>query len=137
MNRVLLVDDDPNLRLLYRIRLKQAGYDIVAVATGAQALEVVIHQDIDMVVLDLQLPDCDGLQLLDEILSYQPSLPVIIHTAHEFWGNDFRSWGAVAYVIKSPDLSRLTASLAQFAPNTPSWRELASQAQAGDVAAVI
>jgi CheY-like chemotaxis protein len=131
MARVLLVEDEADLRLLYRVRLEQIGYDIVAVDSAAKALEVLTREEMDVVVLDLGL--YGGLQLLDEIVSRQPYLPVIIHTGYELWGDDFRSWGAAAYVVKSPDLSELKKALAQFAPSAPSWHELASQVQAGGV----
>lgn len=135
MARVLLVEDDANLRLLYRIRLEQVGYEVVAVETGRDAMKAVSRDKVDIVVLDLGLPDYNSLQLLDEILSCQPHLPVIIHTGYELWSEDFRSWGAAAYVVKSPDLSELKYELAQFAPTAPSWRELAVQAQLGGAAA--
>ncbi|MCG3119369.1 MAG: Virulence transcriptional regulatory protein PhoP [bacterium] len=131
MVRVLLVENDANLNLLYRVRLKQAGYEVSAVDTGVKALAVVLHERIDVVLMDLALPDYDGLQLLDRIISYNPLLPVIIHTDHEFWSEDFRSWGAAAYVLKSPDFSKLLSTLRQFASTAPTWRELVSQAQAG------
>lgn len=131
MVRVLLVENAANLNLLYRVRLKQAGYEVVAVDTGAQALAVVMHERIDIVLMDLALPDYDGLQLLERIMTYNPLLPVIIHTDHEFWSDDFRSWGAAACVVKSPDFAKLQSTLTQFAPPAPSWRELISQAQAG------
>jgi DNA-binding NtrC family response regulator len=131
MALVLLVEDEADLRRLYRVRLEQIGCDIVAVGTAAKALEALARQAIDVVVLDLGLPDCDGLQLLDEILLRQPYLPVIIHTGYELWSNDFRSWGAAAYVVKSPDLSTLKKALAQFAPIVPSWRELTPRTPAG------
>jgi DNA-binding NtrC family response regulator len=131
MARVLLVEDEAILRLLYRVRLEQIGYDIIAVGSAAKALEALAREEMDAVILDLGLPDCDGLQLLDEIVLRQPYLPVIIHTGYELWGDDFRSWGAAAYVVKSPDLSALKRALAHFAPCAPSWRELASQAQIG------
>ena len=131
MARILLVEDDDNLRLLYRLRLEQVGYEIVAAVTGAQALNAIAREKFDAVVLDLGLPDYSGLQVLEVIASRQPHLPVIIHTGYELWGDDFRSWAASAYVVKSPDLSELKCTLAQFAPTAPSCRELAAQAQAG------
>ena len=131
MSRVLLVEDEADLRRLYRVRLEQIGYDIVTVGSAARALEALAREAIDVVVLDLGLPDYGGLQLLDEIVSRQPFLPVIIHTGYELWGEDFRSWGAAAYVVKSPDLSALKKALAQFAPCAPSWREPAPRTRAG------
>lgn len=133
MVRILLIEDDANPRLLYRLRLEQVGYEIVAVATGAEALQRFYHEKVDIVILDLGLPDCSGLQLLEEIVSRQPLLPIIIHTGYELWSDDFRSWGATAFVVKSPDFSELKYTLAQFTPCTPSWHELAAQAQTGGV----
>ncbi|MDZ7363310.1 MAG: response regulator [candidate division KSB1 bacterium] len=116
MARVLLVEDEANLRLLYRDELETEGYEVSDVGTGAEALKVLEYEKIDAVVLDLRLPDYYGLQLLDDILRRQRDLPVIINTAYDQFRYDFHSWGAEAFVVKSSDLSELKEVLARTVP---------------------
>lgn len=113
MARILLVEDEANLRLLYRFELEEAGYSIVDAETGADALNVLAQEKIDAVVLDLKLPDVHGLQLLDEMLSRRRDLRIIINTAYDQFRDDFHSWGADAFVVKSSDLSELKNALAR------------------------
>ena len=133
MARVLIIEDEPNLRLLYRSELGTEGYEIVEAECGTEALEVLEHEKIDAVVLDLKLPDCHGLDLLDEVLSRQRNVPIIINTAYHQFRNDFHSWGAEEFVVKSSDLSELKTALArtllsgsyagQQQPAWGKWRE--------------
>jgi DNA-binding NtrC family response regulator len=116
MARILIVDDAANLRLLYRLELESEGHEIVAVESGAEALEVLAQEKIDTVVLDLLLPDCFGLHLLDEILSRHRHLPLVINTAYDQFRDNFQTWGAEAFVVKSSDLAELKSALARAIP---------------------
>ncbi|MDZ7289664.1 MAG: response regulator [candidate division KSB1 bacterium] len=118
MARVLVVEDEANLRLLYRAELGIEGYEVIDVGTGTDALEVLEHEKIDAVVLDLRLPDCIGLQLLDKLLSRQRNLPIIINTAYDQFRDDFHCWGAEAFVVKSSDLAELKNALARSISTT-------------------
>jgi len=113
MSRILVVEDEANLRLLYRNELEIEGYEVSDVGTGAEALQVLEYEKIDAVVLDLRLPDVYGLQLLDEMLCQRRKLPIIINTAYDQFRHDFHSWGAEAFVTKSSDLSELKKTLAR------------------------
>jgi CheY-like chemotaxis protein len=116
MARVLLIEDEANVRLLYRFELEEEGYSIVEVGTGTDALEALADEKIDAVVLDLRLPDYYGLQLMDEILSRRRNLPIIINTAYDQFRDDFHCWGADAFIVKSSDLSELKYALARSIP---------------------
>lgn len=113
MPRILVVEDEANLRLLYRNELEVEGYEVSDVGTGAEALQVLEYEKIDAVVLDLRLPDVYGLDLLGDMLSQRRQLPIIINTAYDQFRHDFHSWGAEAFVTKSSDLSELKNRLAQ------------------------
>jgi len=120
MPHVLLIEDEAKLRLLYRNELEIEGYDVSDVGTGAEALQVLEYEKIDAVVLDLRLPDMYGLQLLDNMLSRRRNLPIIINTAYDQFRENFHSWGAEAFVVKSSDLSELKNVLARVIPAAPS-----------------
>jgi two-component system, OmpR family, response regulator len=79
--RVLIVEDEPALRLSYE-RAFRPRYDLVFASTGAEALEQLELQRPDVAVLDMRLPDTDGVELLRRIRLSQPELPVIITTAY-------------------------------------------------------
>ena len=113
MSRILVVEDEANLRRLYRNELEVEGYEVSDVGTGAEALQVLEYEKIDAVVLDLRLPDVYGLDLLGDMLSQRRQLPVIINTAYDQFRHDFHSWGAEAFVTKSSDLSELKNKLAR------------------------
>lgn len=116
MARILVVEDEASLRLLYRNELEIEGYEVSDVGTGADALKVLEYEKIDAVVLDLRLPDVYGLQLLNDMLSYRRNLPIIINTAYDQFREDFHCWGAEAFVVKSSDLSELKNALARVIP---------------------
>jgi DNA-binding response OmpR family regulator len=79
--RVLIVEDEPALRLSYE-RHFNPRYDLVFAGTGAEALAKLEAERPDVAVLDMRLPDTDGIDLLRRIRASQPTLPVIITTAY-------------------------------------------------------
>jgi DNA-binding response OmpR family regulator len=79
--RVLIVEDEPALRLSYE-RHFTPRYDLIFASTGAEALARLAEERPDVAVLDMRLPDTDGVELLRRIRITQPGLPVIITTAY-------------------------------------------------------
>ena len=79
--RVLIVEDEPALRLSYE-RAFQPRYDLVFASTGAEAMIRLAEHKPEVAVLDMRLPDTDGVELLRRIRVSQPKLPVIITTAY-------------------------------------------------------
>jgi DNA-binding response OmpR family regulator len=63
------------------------------------------------VLLDINMPAMDGLEALSHILADRPDLPVIIHTAYAAYQDNFMSWAADSYVLKSSDLTELKARI--------------------------
>ncbi len=122
MARVLIIDDEAHLRLLYRLELELDGYNVLEVGTGNEALNLLEQEKIDAVVMDLWLPDMSWPILLEQLLVRRPQVPIIINTAYEQWRDDFHSWGAEAYVVKSSDLSDLKHALARFTAHQPAAR---------------
>ena len=80
--KILAVDDDPDLLRLLTIRLKSAGYDVTAVDSAEKALAQLSVARPHLVVTDLRMSGMDGMALFDAIHQTQPTLPVIILTAH-------------------------------------------------------
>ncbi|MBD3160720.1 MAG: response regulator [Candidatus Eisenbacteria bacterium] len=109
MPKLLIVDDDPNLLRLYREELEEEGYEVEVAAGAREAVEAFDRTSFDCVVLDVQLAEGNGLALLRRFLDLRTEVPVVLNTAYAFFKNDFSTWSAAAYVVKSSDLSELKA----------------------------
>jgi len=92
---VLLVEDEENLASLVAAYLEQEGYRVVAVGTGAEALQAVEQQPVRLVVLDLNLPDMDGLDVCRQI-RIRSSLPIVMLTARDDEADRLAGLGAGA-----------------------------------------
>ncbi len=107
MNSILVVEDEANLRDLYVDELKDAGYHVRSTASGKEALDWVKRERPQLVVLDIMLPDINGLRVLEEVKAYDKSIPVLLNSAYSVYKSDFSSWMADDYVVKSSDTSEL------------------------------
>jgi DNA-binding response OmpR family regulator len=79
---ILLVEDETRIASFIRKGLRAHGWEVEAVETGAEALSRLEHGDVALVVLDLGLPDVDGLEVLERVREGGSNVPVIILTAH-------------------------------------------------------
>lgn len=111
MTRILVVDDDANLRLLYRQELEEEGYQVETVGSGPEALEHASQKPPDGVVLDIHMQGMDGLYVLRKLLQRQPRTAVVINSAYSHFKTNFASWSADEYVVKSSDTSELKDAL--------------------------
>jgi DNA-binding response OmpR family regulator len=81
---------------------------VVLASSGQEALNQIDNEKYpDLVILDIKMEDKDGLEVLDELRGKHKGLPVILNSAYSTYKNDFTSWLADAYLVKSPDLSEL------------------------------
>jgi DNA-binding response OmpR family regulator len=80
--KILVVDDEPNVRLGYRTTLEAEGYTIVEAHCGAKALDDLADGSFDLAILDLRMPDMDGLELLGQMRKHGYVTPSVIITAH-------------------------------------------------------
>src|SRR3972149_2802402 len=107
MDRVLIVDDDKNVRLVYKEVLSDAGYEVLEAESGKETFDILDHEPIDLVVLDIKLRAESGLDVLQGITKKFPKLPVILCSAYASYQDDYTSWLAESYVIKSTDPEEL------------------------------
>lgn len=109
--KILLVDDDADLRKLLAIRLKAAGHQVTTAASGEEAIAVLPHFKPRIVVSDLRMDGMDGLALFDAIRQDYPGLPVIILTAHGTIPDavDATQRGVFGYLTKPFDGKELLA----------------------------
>ncbi|GFE57449.1 response regulator [Geobacter sp. AOG1] len=107
MARLLVVDDESSIRLLYSQELADAGYDVVTAGNAAEAVAQLEGGEFDLVVLDIKLKNESGLDLLQKIVKERHEMPVILCTAFSCYKDDFSAWLADGYVVKSSDLQEL------------------------------
>ena len=114
-SKILIVDDDKNVRFFLEKFLKQMGYSqIQTVVTGAEALKAIQRGSVRLVLLDIRLPDMDGVEVLRKIKGIDKDINVIMITAFpdEKIAKDAMDEGACDYIVKPFDLAQLKASVA-------------------------
>jgi DNA-binding response OmpR family regulator len=110
--KVLIVEDEPALRRTYS-RFFADRYDVAFAASGTEARRQLEEFQPEVLVLDLRLPDTDGVTLLQEIRSSRPSLPVIVTTAYVSMEPliNVLDLGHSGYLIKPFDMEELAARI--------------------------
>jgi DNA-binding response OmpR family regulator len=107
MERVLCVDDDLGLLRLYYDELSEEGYQVILAKDGKEALSKFDKEKPHVVVMDIRMPVMDGIEALTAMLGKDRQVPVILNTAYPQYRENFMTWGAEAYVLKSSDLTEL------------------------------
>ncbi|MGQ0810782.1 MAG: PAS domain S-box protein [Nitrospiraceae bacterium] len=110
---ILIVDDDPDIRESLSDMLVYEGYSVQTVAYGTQALQEVKQQRYGAALLDIQLPDLDGLSVLKVMMELDPHLPIVVMTGHASTENTIGSLtkGAFAYLTKPYNSDEVKAVL--------------------------
>ncbi len=114
MSKILLVEDEKHQRELYAAELTDEGYEVVEAADGKEAVEKVKADKYDLVILDIRMPEMDGIEALGKILSRDKKIPIIIHTAYSNYKSNFMTWTADAYVTKSANLDELKSKISEI-----------------------
>jgi two-component system KDP operon response regulator KdpE len=111
MTRVLVVDDEPPLLRALVLNLTHRGYEVATASTANGALEQIRRLPPDLLILDLGLPDLDGLDIIRELRNREPMLPVIVLSARSSSQDKVTALdlGAVDYVAKPFDMNELIA----------------------------
>ncbi len=110
---VLVVDDEPQIQRLLRTSLTAQGYEVREAMTGRAALTALAVSPPDLVILDLGLPDIDGIELLRRIRARDPHLPVVVLSSRgdEHGKVEALNLGADDYVTKPFGMAELVARL--------------------------
>lgn len=98
---VLVVEDEPSVRMLTEIKLKPY-FTVLGAGNGEEALEVMAHQHVDLLVCDIMMPDMDGYELVEALRESGEIVPVIMVTARDAFDDKRRgfSLGADDYMVK-------------------------------------
>lgn len=111
--RLLLVDDEDNLRSMLEAALRHYGFDVVAVAGGRTALEAAAGADFDVVVLDVMMPDLDGFEVCRRLRADGIQVPVVYLTARDSTEDTIEGLtiGGDDYVVKPFSLEELVVRI--------------------------
>ena len=111
MNKILIVDDDELIQILYADELTEEGYDVITTGDGVGLLGLIEEAQPDLVVLDIRLGETNGLDLLQDIRNTYYELPVILCSAYSAFKYDLKSIAADYFVVKSSDFSELKVKI--------------------------
>lgn len=118
--KILVVEDDPNLREAIVDSLMLKGHQVQECANGADAVKVITQSALDVVLTDINMPEMDGLQLLTYVKKNQPWLPIVLMTAYGDVGQAVKAMqiGANDYLMKPFEVQELLTVLNKYQPNT-------------------
>lgn len=127
---LLLIEDTPSLQLLYRSVLTQAGHNVLTASTASEAMRLFQEARPRTVLLDLVLPDCDGLDLMKDMFDLRPETRVIVMTAHGSINKAVEAMraGAHEFLVKPFDEVRLLAAVSNATNANPAPRTVLSGA---------
>jgi two-component system, OmpR family, KDP operon response regulator KdpE len=133
MTRVLVVDDEPQILRALRINLRARRYDVTTAATGTQALDLAAAHPPDLVILDLGLPDMDGVDVIGGLRGWT-AVPIIVLSGRADSNDKVEALdaGADDYVTKPFGMDELLARMRAAVRRTPA-AEVPPRVQLGDL----
>ncbi|WP_028582717.1 response regulator [Desulfogranum japonicum] len=111
---ILLVDDEQGIQLLYRGEFEEDGYTVISAFNGEEALEKFREHQPDLVVLDINMPGMNGIDVLSRMKEINAQLPVILCSAYPEFKNDFKSWASDEYIVKSANIDELKEAVHKY-----------------------
>ena len=114
MKKILLVDDDESIQLLYQEEFREDGYQVDSSFNGADALKKFRDNSPDLVILDIQMTGMNGIETLRQMKMMNSSVPVILSSAYHEYKQDLGAWASDAYVVKSSDMTDLKEAVKRF-----------------------
>jgi DNA-binding response OmpR family regulator len=114
MKRILIVDDEENIRFLYKEELEDEGFVVELAQNGEEALEKLPLFKPDIITLDIKMPGIGGIETLKRIREMERGLPIILCSAYGEYKQDFTTWASDAYVVKTADLTELKYTIRKF-----------------------
>jgi CheY-like chemotaxis protein len=124
--KILVVDDDPQIRASLHKMLQAEGYEVLLAADGREGIGIIGADAIDLLLLDVSLPDMSGWQVFGTLAAINPFVPTIIITGKDDQSDLMVLSGAVALIEKPINVSRLLQVVAETRPeclpsSTPGW----------------
>jgi DNA-binding NtrC family response regulator len=113
MKTILIADDDQAIRRTLELHLTAEGFVVLTAADGLEAVAMAVEQDVDLMLLDLRLPELDGFEVLKILKERRPTLPVIMVTAYDDMATAIKAirLGAIDHLGKPIDLDQLDGEI--------------------------
>jgi len=112
--RLLVVDNEKNLGLLYKEELEDDGYEVEVVNSGKKALQLFDAKSFDLVIMDIFEHGINGIEIMRKMYHGNRTIPVIINTGYPPFNESFMEIEAVGFVVKSFDLSELKRKIREL-----------------------
>jgi len=119
VSTILIVDDEKNLLRLYENEFRLDGYSVITANSGVEALNKLKLSPVNLVILDIRMPELDGVETLKNIMELPSRPPIILNSAYTSYKDNFLTWAAAAYVVKSSDLTELKAKAKELLETRP------------------
>jgi DNA-binding response OmpR family regulator len=111
VKKILFLEEDQAIRMLYADEFSREGYDVITCGEGLRVMEMIRGKCPDLIVMDVRLGPDNGLDLLQDNKNEHFKLPVILCTSYPSFKNDLKSLAADYYVTKSPNLHELKSTI--------------------------
>jgi DNA-binding response OmpR family regulator len=111
MKRIMVVDDEENIRFLYKEELEDEGFTVELAKNGEEALEKIPDFKPDLITLDIKMPGMNGIEVLKRLREKDRKLPIVLCSAYGEYKQDFTTWASDAYVVKCADLTELKTTI--------------------------
>jgi DNA-binding NtrC family response regulator len=108
---ILVVDDEEHILKLYEKEFTEDGYRVKTAKGAEEAIKMVQGEEVNLVILDVKIEGKNGVELLSDFRRINRDLPIILNSAYSTYKNDFQSWLADAYVVKSSNLEELKRTI--------------------------
>lgn len=113
MPRILVVEDDHDLQFLYNTMLARQGYEIVSTERTGDAMLYLTHEDFDLVILDMNMPDMPGIRLIEfarEDVRLR-HIPIMVISANNHWEKEVFALGVRNFLVKPVKLKDLVNAI--------------------------
>jgi CheY-like chemotaxis protein len=117
--KILVVDDEEPIRMLYKSELEEEGYDVTLASNATEALEKVESTPLDLIILDIKMPGMNGIEAMQKIVGKKGNIPIIVNSAYPHFKESFMTWVADEYVVKSSNLQELKDKIRQLLNKLP------------------
>ena len=122
MSKILVVEENPNLRLLYKQELEREGDRVITATNTVQAIQEFEDESPDLVVLDAGRAPSGGLRVVERMLALDRKIPIVLNTACRTYADEPLGWAVDAYLVKSSDTSELRSKVRELLHPQPSGK---------------
>ncbi len=109
-----MVDDEEHILKLYEKEFAEDGYQVKTAKNAEEAIKVAQEGEVNLVILDIKIEGKNGVELLSDFRRINRDLPIILNSAYSTYKNDFQSWLADAYLVKSSNLEELKKTIKEL-----------------------